>query len=145
MIIIISSSIAHAFTSLEKGWGCSSVGRASDRHAADAGSIPQCCRGFFSQRQLSVLTLLCCAYTKCAVTCMNICAHVKDPVVHIRVRWIVETLKYPAFTLDWIARLCPSWLFRGEATQIFHGEIPSGQYSCKKLKKKRKKLTMCLS
>ena len=29
------------------GWGCSSVGRASDQHAADAGSIPQCGKGFF--------------------------------------------------------------------------------------------------
>ena len=30
------------------GGGCSSVGRASDRHAADAGSIPRCGKGFFS-------------------------------------------------------------------------------------------------
>ena len=28
------------------GWGCSSVGRASDRHAADAGSIPGAERDF---------------------------------------------------------------------------------------------------
>ena len=33
--------------------------RASDHHDADAGSIPQCGEGFFSQRQLSVKTLLC--------------------------------------------------------------------------------------
>ena len=32
--------------------------RASDRHAADAGSIPRCGKGFFSQSQLSVHTLL---------------------------------------------------------------------------------------
>ena len=32
--------------------------RASDRHAADAGSIPRCGKGFFSQSQLSVQTLL---------------------------------------------------------------------------------------
>ena len=30
------------------GWGCSSVGRILDRHAADAGSIPRCGKGFFS-------------------------------------------------------------------------------------------------
>ena len=30
------------------GWRYSSVGRASDRHAADAGSIPRCSEGFFS-------------------------------------------------------------------------------------------------
>ena len=32
--------------------------RASDRHAAEAGSIPRCGKGFFSQSQLSVQTLL---------------------------------------------------------------------------------------
>ena len=40
------------------GWGCNSVGRASDRHAADAGSIPRCGKEFVSQSQLSVQTLL---------------------------------------------------------------------------------------
>ena len=39
-------------------WGCSSVGRTSDRHVADAGSIPRCRKGFFSQSQLSAQTLL---------------------------------------------------------------------------------------
>ena len=32
--------------------------RASDRHATDAGSIPRCGKGFFSQSHLSVQTLL---------------------------------------------------------------------------------------
>ena len=32
--------------------------RAADRHAADAGSIPRCGKGFFSQSQPSVQTLL---------------------------------------------------------------------------------------
>ena len=30
----------------------------------------------------------------CAIACINTCAHVKDPVVHVRVRWIMETLKH---------------------------------------------------
>ena len=52
-------------------WGCSSVGRASDWHAADAGSIPQCGKGFFSfQSQLSVLTFLRCPYTP-------VCNHIR--------------------------------------------------------------------
>ena len=34
------------------------IGRALDRHAADAGSIPRCGKRFFSQSQLSVQTLL---------------------------------------------------------------------------------------
>ena len=25
----------------------------------------------------------------CAIACINICGHVKDPVVHVRVRWIM--------------------------------------------------------
>ena len=29
-----------------------------------------------------------CPYTPCEIACINICAHVKDPVVHVRVRWI---------------------------------------------------------
>ena len=42
------------------GWaeGVTQLVRASDRHAADAGSIPRCGKGFFSPSQLSVQTLL---------------------------------------------------------------------------------------
>ena len=53
----------HVFFSPLMGWGCSSVSRASDRHAADAGSIPRCGKGFFSQSQLSAQTLLRRPYT----------------------------------------------------------------------------------
>ena len=45
------------------GWGCSSVGRAWDWYAANAGSIPRCSKGFFPQSQLSVQTLQQCPYT----------------------------------------------------------------------------------
>ena len=40
-----------------------------------------------------------------ASTCSNIviCAHVKDPVDHVRVQWIMETLKHPACTVGWVA------------------------------------------
>ena len=75
--------------------------RASDRHAADAGSIPRCGTGFFSQSQLSVKTLssLTCVRTPpCAVTRIDIGGQVKDRVVHVRVWWIMETLKHPACT-----------------------------------------------
>ena len=37
----------------------------------------------------------------CASACIDICAHVKDPVVHVRVRWIMETVKHPACTVGW--------------------------------------------
>ena len=32
----------------------------------------------------------------CAIACISICAHVKDPVVHVRLLWITETLKTPS-------------------------------------------------
>ena len=52
----------------------------------------------------------------CAITCINICAQVKDPVVHVRVRWITKTLKHPACTLGWLARFCRSWLSNPNGT-----------------------------
>ena len=62
----------------------------------------------------------------CAIACIYICAHVKDPVVYVRDRWIVETLKHPACTVGWVARLCCSWLSPGKATRISHGRNPIG-------------------
>ena len=58
----------------------------------------------------------------CAIAFTNICAHVKDPVVHVRVQWIMETLKHPACTLCWIALLCRSWLSPGEGNPNFPWE-----------------------
>ena len=52
--------------------------------------------GDFSPTQLSVQTLLQCLYILCAIVCIYICGQVKDPVVHVGVRWIMETLKHPA-------------------------------------------------
>ena len=68
----------------------------------------------------------------CAIACINICAHIKDPGVHIRAQWIMETLKHPACTIGCIAQLCHNWLFLGRATQISHGRNPLGKHSCKK-------------
>ena len=45
-----------------------------------------------------------------------------DPVVRVRVRWIVETLKHPACAVGWVARLCRSWFFPGESNPNFPGE-----------------------
>ena len=36
----------------------------------------------------------------CAIACINICAHVKDPVVHVRVQWIMTTQTHPACTIS---------------------------------------------
>ena len=48
----------HPREKVGKGWGCSSPGTASDRHAADTGSSPRCGKGSFSQSQFSGQTLL---------------------------------------------------------------------------------------
>ena len=57
------------------GWGCSSAGRASDRHAAEARLIT--CKGRLSL-SYGVRT------SSCATVCINICSLVKYPVVHVR-------------------------------------------------------------
>ena len=100
-------------------------------HWWSIGPSRRCCRfdspvrqGIFSQSQLSVQTLLRVSVRpRCAIACINICVHVKDPVFHVRVLWIMETLKKkkPACTVGWVARLCPSWLSPGKATRISHG------------------------
>ena len=48
----------------KRGWDgdIAQLVRASDHHAADAGLIPPCSKGFFSQSQRSVYTLLRCPY-----------------------------------------------------------------------------------
>ena len=104
-------------------WRCSSVGRASDRQTAPLMRVrfPRAARDFFFQSQLSVQTLLRCPNPPplpCAIACINVCVHVKDPVVHVRVLWIMETLKQPARTLGWVARLCHSWLSPGKQPEF---------------------------
>ena len=78
--------------------GSSSVGRASDRHATGTGSIPWGGKGFFSQRQLSVQAFYNVYTRPRAIKCINICVHVKDPVVHVSLV-IMETQKYLACTI----------------------------------------------
>ena len=57
----------------------------------------------FSPRVNFQCRLLHVPVTLCAIACINIRAHVKDPVVHVRVQWIIATLKYPACTVGWVA------------------------------------------
>ena len=56
--------------------------------------------------------------------------HMKDPVVHVEVRWIMETLIHPACRVGWLARLCCSWLSLGKQLEFPMGEIQMGKYSC---------------
>ena len=66
-------------TSQRLRWGYSSVGKASDWHAADAGSTYWGGKGFFSQSAFSADFLTVSVQPACAIAYINICAHVKDP------------------------------------------------------------------
>ena len=57
----------------------------------------------------------------CATAGINICIHVKDPVAHVGVRWIVETLEHPAYTIGWVVRLS-QLTFPGESNLNFPWE-----------------------
>ena len=61
----------------------------------------------------------------CAIACVNICRHFKDPVVHVTAWWILETLKHPACTVGWAVWLRPSWHSLGKATWIHPGINPN--------------------
>ena len=74
----------------------------------------------FSHSHLSVQTLLRCPYTPvCNRMHLYLCAR---PLVHVRVRWIMETLKHPACTVGWEARLSRSWLSPGDDIPNFPRE-----------------------
>ena len=75
----------------------------------------------------------------CVTACVYMCAHVNDPAVHARVRWITETLKHPAWTVRWVARTVAAGFPRGRQPEFPIGEIPLGQYSRKNVFKKHKK------
>ena len=80
----------------------------------------------------------------CASACIYICAHVKDPVVHVRVRWIMETLKHPVCTVGWVARPCRSCFSPGEGNPNFPLEKSHWDNAGVKKKKKRQRAwTFC--
>ena len=112
-------------------WGCCSVDRESNRHV-DAGSIPRCGKRFFCHSQLSVQTLLRCPYTPVCNSMHWICAHVKDPVVHVRVRWITGNIK--------TSSMHRGLSVRDSVTAGFpRGETLVGQNTCKEKKRTRRR------
>ena len=61
-------------------------------------SIPQCGEGFFflPESTFSADSLTVSVHHCVQLHAIKICAHVKDPVVYVRVRWIMETLEHSA-------------------------------------------------
>ena len=73
-----------------RGW--SSVGRTSDCHVWFPGAV----RGFLSEVSLWCRLSIGVRTPLGAIACINICAHDKDHVVHVRVRWIMATQTHTA-------------------------------------------------
>ena len=95
-------------------WLCRLDGGTLDWHSAD--SIPKYGKGFFSQSQLSLHCL-----TVSEHLCMQSHALIRRRMlVHVRVQWIMEALKHPAYTVGWVAWICCSLLFLEKATWIAH-------------------------
>ena len=57
----------------------SQTGESGTIQYTDAGSTPQCGKGFFCSNQFSVQTLMVLTWPLCATTCTNICMHLKNP------------------------------------------------------------------
>ena len=109
-------------------WGCGSVGSVSDRHAADAGSIPRCGKGFFFRSQLSLQTLLRYLYTPvCNRMHLHLCAR-------LRSRSPCQSLvdygdaKTPSMHRRLGSAILSQLSFPGESNP--NGETQEGHYSC---------------
>ena len=107
-------------------WECSSFGTASDRHSADASSIPRCGEGF------SVQTLLRCPYSPMC-SCMHLrlwaryrfCGPCQNSVDYRNTKTPSMHRRFGNATLSQLA------LPRGRQPEFSMGEIPLGQYGCK--------------
>ena len=113
-------------TGLWQGQGCSSVGQ-SVRLACRCDRFDSLLQQgtFLSESTLSADTRTVSVHPCVQQHAFNIFAHVKDPVVHVTVQWIVETLKHGACTVGWVATLWQLTFPRGKLTQISHRRNPN--------------------
>ena len=101
----------------------STVGRLSDRHVARFGFDSPVRQGIFlSESTFGADSLIRIRTPLRAIACINIGAHVRDHIVRVRIRWVLEALKHPACTVGWVARLCRSWLSPGKEHPNFSWE-----------------------
>ena len=104
-------------------WGCSSAGYSIRPSRCRRRFDSPVWQGIFlPESTFSADSITCVHKPPCAIACINICVHVKDPVAHVRVRWNMETLKHPASTVGWVARLWHCWLSPGESNLNFPWE-----------------------
>ena len=62
--------------------------------------FPGAARGFLPRVNFQCRLSFSVRTPPCAITCNNICAHDKDPVVDVRVWWIMAKQRYPACTIS---------------------------------------------
>ena len=115
------------------GRGYSSVGTESDRHAVDAGSIPLCSTGIFFQESTFNADSYGLRTPSCAIACINIWAHVNDPVFHVRSSVDYGNTKTPSMHRRLGRVTLPQLAFPGESDPDFPRQNSHwDQYSCNK-------------
>ena len=108
-------------------WGCSSVGR-EHRTGTPPTQVrfPGAATDFSPKVNFQCRLSYSVRTPPCAISWIYICAHVKDPAIHVKARRATETLKHQACTVVMVARLCRSWRSPVEATWIRYGRNPFG-------------------
>ena len=102
-------------------------------------------RIFLRESTFSADSLAVSVHLPLAIACIYISAHVENSVAHVRVRWIMETLKHPVCTVGWLARPCRSWLSPGKAIRISHRRNSIWTIQLWKVKVKKARLPFPLS
>ena len=94
--------------------------------------FPGVAKDFFSELTLSFRLSSGVPTSPCAI-----CARVKDLGFHVRIRWIMETLKYSACTRKLGSHYWRSWLSLRKEADFPKGEIPDNSLVKKKKEKKQ--------
>ena len=81
---------------------------------------------------------------RCTIACIDICAHVRDPVVHVRVRWIMETLKHLSMHCRLGGATLSQLAFPGESKPSFSWEKSYWDDTVAKSKVKKKGMWLSL-
>ena len=95
--------------------------------------FPGVAKDFFSELTLSFRLSSGVPTSPCAI-----CARVKDLGFHVRIRWIIKTLKYSACTVSWVATTAAAGFPQGNK-RIFPKEKSQWDNSVVKKEKKKEK------
>ena len=98
-------------------------------------------RIFLPESTVSADSLTVSVHPPIAIACIYICAHVKDPVVHVRVQWIMETLKHLACMWGLGSTTLSQLAFQGEGNPNFPWEISHWNNTIVKSKVKKQTKT----